>query len=354
MNACPYPTRLRDSLPVPDARAADAARSRQRRLTKPAGSLGALEGLAVRIAALQARERPSAQRVHVTVFAADHGVAVEGVSAFPQSVTAQMIDNFAAGGAAIAVLARELGARLEVVDLGTVSPRVRREPGVIVRHLGPGTANLAREAAMSASQLAQALCAGAEAAHRAAEQRADLFVGGEMGIANTTAATALACALLDLPASAVAGPGTGLDAAGVARKTAVIDRALALHGACADDPLDTLRRLGGFEIAALAGAYIACAQRRIPSVVDGFIASVAALCALRISPLLSPWLICSHRSAEPGHSAVLRALDAQPLLDLGLRLGEGSGAALAIPLLRAACALHSQMATFDEAGVATA
>ena len=354
MNDCSYPTWLRDSLPVPDARVADAARSRQRRLTKPAGSLGNLEGLAVRIAALQARERPSAQRVHVTVFAADHGVAAEGVSAFPQAVTAQMIDNFAAGGAAIAVLARELGARLEVIDLGTVSPRVRREPGVIVRQLGPGTANLAREAAMSASQLAQALCAGAEAAQRAAEQRADLFVGGEMGIANTTAATALACALLDLPASAVAGPGTGLDAAGVAHKTTVIDRALALHDARADDPLDALRRLGGFEIAALAGAYIACAQRRIPSVVDGFIASVAALCALRISPSLSSWLICSHRSAEPGHAAVLRALDAQPLLDLGLRLGEGSGAALAIPLLRAACALHNQMATFDEAGVATA
>lgn len=353
MNTDPYPIWLRDPLPAPDARFAEAARTRQAQLTKPAGSLGELEALAVRLAALQARERPSAQRVHITVFAADHGVAAEGVSAFPQAVTAQMIDNFAAGGAAISVLARELGARLEVVDLGTVVARGCREPGVVLRPLGPGTANLAREPAMSASQLAQALWAGAEAAHRAAEQRADLFVGGEMGIANTTAASALACALLDLPAAALAGPGTGLDAQGVARKTAVIERALALHGPDLSDPLEALRRVGGFEIAALAGAYIASAQLLVPSVVDGFIASVAALCAQRWVPALKPWLILSHRSAEPGHAAVLQALDARPLLDLGLRLGEGSGAALVVPLLRAACALHTRMATFGEAGVAT-
>lgn len=355
MNTCSYPTWLRDPLPVPDARFAQAARARQSQLTKPPGSLGELEGLAVRLAALQAREQPSAQRVHVTVFAADHGVAAEGVSAFPQAVTAQMIDNFASGGAAIAVLARELGAAFEVIDLGTASPRVREmnQPSVIVRHIGAGTANLARQPAMSTSQLALALWAGAEAAHRAARPRADLFVGGEMGIANTTAASALACALLGLPAARLAGPGTGLDARGVARKSAVIDRALSLHAAHLADPLEALRRLGGFEIAALAGAYLACAQRRIASLVDGFIASVAALCAVRITPALSPWLICSHRSAEPGHAAVIQALDARPLLDLGLRLGEGSGAALAIPLLRAACVLHTQMATFGQAGVAT-
>jgi nicotinate-nucleotide--dimethylbenzimidazole phosphoribosyltransferase len=352
MNTSPYPVWLGDPLPAPDARFAEIARARQSQLTKPAGSLGELEHLAVRLAALQSRERPSAQRVHITVFAADHGVAAEGVSAYPQSVTAQMIDNFAAGGAAIAVMAHALGARFEVVDLGTASPRVRREPRVVVRHIGPGTANLAREAAMSAPQLAQALWAGAEAAHRAAEHRCDLFVGGEMGIANTTSASALAGALLGLPAAHLAGPGTGLDTAGVAHKAVVIDRALALHGADLADPIETLRRLGGFEIAALAGAYIACAQLRIASVVDGFIASVAALCAVRIVPALSPWLICAHRSAEPGHAAVLQALEARPLLDLGLRLGEGSGAALAIPLLRAACALHAEMATFGEAGVA--
>jgi nicotinate-nucleotide--dimethylbenzimidazole phosphoribosyltransferase len=353
VNACPYPVWLADPLPAPDARSADAARARQSQLTKPAGSLGELETVAVRLAALQSRERPCAQRVHITVFAADHGVAAEGVSAYPQTVTAQMIDNFAAGGAAIAVLARELGdARFEVVDLGTANPRVRGEARVVVRHIGPGTANLAREAAMSAPQLAQALWAGAEAAHRAAEHRCDLFVGGEMGIANTTSASALACALLGLPAAQLAGPGTGLDPVGVARKAVVIDHALALHRADLADPLETLRRLGGFEIAALAGAYIACAQLRIACVVDGFIASVAALCAVRIAPALSPWLIYAHRSAEPGHAAVLQALEARPLLDLGQRLGEGSGAALAIALLRAACALHGEMATFEEAGVA--
>lgn len=344
---------LHEPIPDPDRHFAEAARARQSRLTKPHGALGELEALAVRLAALQARERPSAQRVHITVFAADHGVAAEGVSAFPQSVTAQMIDNFATGGAAISVMAFELDATLEVVDLGTATARRGTARGVIEQPLGPGTANLARQPAMSATQLAQALDAGAQAARRAAQARADLFIGGEMGIANTTAATALACALLDLPAASVAGPGTGLDAAGVAHKAYVVDRALALHGAAVADPAEALRRLGGFEIAALAGAYVASAQRRIPCIVDGFIAGVAAPCAVRIQPALTPWLLCSHRSAERGHAAVLRALDARPLLDLGLRLGEGSGAALAVPLLRAACALHAEMATFDEAGVAT-
>ena len=344
---------LREPIPEPDPRFAEAARERQLHLTKPPGSLGELEALAVRLAALQARGRPSARRVHITVFAADHGVAAEGVSAFPQSVTAQMIDNFAAGGAAISVMAFELDATLEVVDLGTATPRNGAARGVVDQPLGPGTANLAREAAMSAAQLAQALDAGAQAARRAAQARSDLFIGGEMGIANTTSATALACALLDLPAASLAGPGTGLDATGVAQKVRVVDRALALHGAAAADPAEALRRLGGFEIAALAGAYVASAQQRIPCVVDGFIAGVAALCAVRIRPALAHWLVCSHRSAEPGHAAVLRALDARPLLDLGLRLGEGSGAALVVPLLRAACALHAEMATFEEAGVAT-
>lgn len=337
-------------LPTPDEASRKAALARQSRLTKPAGSLGRLEALAVRLAALQARELPQARRVHISVFAADHGVAQEQVSAYPQAVTAQMVRNFAARGAAVTVLARELDASLEVVDLGTATP-LPPLPDVVAQRLGPGTQNLSREAAMSAAQLVAALEAGRAAAQR---HDCDVFVGGEMGIANTTAATALACVLTGRAAREIAGRGTGVDDAGLARKIAVIDTALRLHAAQCDTPLEALRRLGGFEIAALAGAYIAQAQRRVPSLVDGFIASAAALCALRIAPSLAPWLIAAHRSAEPGHRVILDALDATPLLDLDLRLGEGSGAALAVPLLRAACALHAQMATFDDAGVSRA
>ncbi|MBN6152152.1 nicotinate-nucleotide--dimethylbenzimidazole phosphoribosyltransferase [Xanthomonas sp. AmX2] len=335
--------------PAPDARARDAALSRQAQLTKPPGALGMLETVAVQLAAWQGRERPTLERVWISVFAADHGVAAEGVSAFPQAVTGQMLRNFAGGGAAIAVLARAIGATLDVVNLGTVN-----DPGEIagVRRawIAPGTANLCQAPAMSAAQLQMALQAGADRVRAARLAHAQLFVGGEMGIANSTAAAALACALLPAAAAELAGAGTGLDAAGIARKVAVIDRALVLH-AEAGDPVQRLRRLGGFEIAALAGAYIAAAQARIPALVDGFIASAAALAAVRINPGVRDWLLFAHRSHERGHARLLRALEATPLLDLGLRLGEGSGAASAVPLLRLACALHGGMATFAEAGV---
>lgn len=334
----------------PDARFEAAARQRQTQLTKPAGSLGELEALAIRLAALQARERPRAQAVHIAVFAADHGVAQENVSAFPQAVTAQMIDNFASGGAAIAVLARHLKASFEVIDLGTVVPSAATA-GVRREAIAPGTANFAREPAMREDQLAQALAAGRRAAERAAAAGCEILIGGEMGIANTTSATALACALLHRKPAELAGRGTGLDERGLEHKIGVIQRALDLHAPHCASARETLRRLGGFEIAALAGAYIACAQRRVPILVDGFIASVAALCAQRLVPDLAPWLLFAHRSAETGHRAVLDALDARPLLDLGLRLGEASGAAVALPLLRLACELHNGMATFAEAGV---
>lgn len=328
------------------------ARARQDRLTKPPGSLGRLEELAVRLAALQRDERPSLQRVWISVFAADHGVAAEGVSAFPQAVTGEMLRNFAGGGAAIAVLARSLGATLEVVDLGTVN-----DPGPVegVRRavVAASTANFCEAAAMTAAQLRAALDAGAASVGAAREAGAQLFVGGEMGIANTTAAAALASALLDCAPAQLAGAGTGLDAAGIARKVAAIERALALHADAGSD-WERLRRLGGFEIAALAGAYIACAQAGVPALVDGFIATVAALAAQRLNPGCAPWLLYAHRSHERGHAAVLEALRAQPLLDLGLRLGEASGAAVAVPLLRLACDLHAGMATFDQAGVSGA
>jgi len=342
------------TLPVrmPDAQMRAEALARQQLLTKPPGALGVLEDLVVQLAALQQCARPMVEDVHIAVFVADHGVAAENVSAFPQAVTAQMIDNLAAGGAAISVAARALGATLEVIDLGTVGhSRARR--GVRREFIATSSANLAKTAAMNEVQMHSALASGREAAKRAYADGAELFIGGEMGIANTTAASALACALLGLAPAALAGPGTGLDAAGVAHKAAVIERALALHAAHCATPLETLRRLGGFEIAALAGAYIGCAQVGLPALVDGYIATAAALVAVRLQPAAREWLLFAHRSAEPGHAALLNALEAQGLLDLGLRLGEGSGAAVAVPLLRMACALHAGMATFAEAGVAT-
>ena len=334
----------------PDRLAEQAAQSRQATLTKPPGALGRLEWLAIRLAALQGSERPGADNVFIAVFAGDHGVAAEGVSAFPQAVTAEMVRNFARGGAAISVLARELGATLEVINLGTAVDPGALE-GVKNYALGAGTANFAVEPAMTEHQLACALHAGRHAAERAKLAGAQIFIGGEMGIGNTTAAAALACALLEAEPETLAGPGTGLDSDGVKRKIEVIRHALALHRPQLSSPLETLRRLGGFEIAALAGSYIACAQMGVPVLVDGFIASSAALAATRLRPGIGEWLVLSHASAEPGHRALQRALDAAPLLDLGLRLGEGSGAAAAIPLLRLACALHNDMATFAEAGV---
>jgi len=325
------------------------ALARQDQLTKPRGALGQLEALAVSLAAMQGSERPQVERLHVSVFAGDHGVVGEGVSAYPQSVTGQMLRNFVGGGAALSVLSKRLGAPLEVIDLGTVEPL--ELDGVSHLRLGPGTANLAREAAMSDEQLRRALAAGRDSAERAAQGSAELFIGGEMGIGNTTSASALAAVLLPRSPLTLVGPGTGLDLVGVRHKVQVIQDAVRLHAEYCVAPLEALRRLGGFEIAALAGAYIRCAQLGIAVLVDGFICSAAALCAVRLNPAARPWLIFAHRSAEPGHLAVLEALGAVPLLDLGLRLGEGSGAALAVPLLQQACALHNDMATFAEAEI---
>jgi nicotinate-nucleotide--dimethylbenzimidazole phosphoribosyltransferase len=334
-----------------DSQVLEQATARQQQLTKPAGSLGRLESVAVQLAGLQGQVKPSLEQLWIAIFAGDHGVVAEGVSAYPQEVTGQMLLNFVSGGAAISVLARRLGACLEVVDLGTVTPSLDL-PGVRHLRVGPGTANFLQGPAMTLAQGEQALQAGRDSVMRAFAGGTQLFIGGEMGIGNTTAASALACALLDCPVAHLVGPGTGLDAAGISRKTQVIERALAVHGASNDDPLQTLFNLGGFEIAALVGAYLACAQQGIAVLVDGFICSVAAVVAVRLNPACRPWLLFAHRGAEPGHRHVLETLGAEPLLELGLRLGEGSGAALAVPLLRLACDLHGQMATFAEAAVA--
>lgn len=333
-----------------NAATGDAAQRRQAQLTKPPGALGELEQVAIRLAAMQGVERPAIDQVWIAVFAGDHGVAAENVSAFPQSVTGEMVRNFARGGAAISVLARALGARLEIVNLGTVN-----DPGtlhnVTTTRLGASTANFTQAAAMTEEQCARALHVGRHSAERAKLNGSHLYIGGEMGIANSTSAAALACALLGERAERLAGPGTGLATDGIARKIAVIDRALALHAPALSEPLQTLQRLGGFEIAALTGAYLACAKMGLPVLIDGFISAAAALVAEALCPGTKQWFLFGHTSAEPGHVRILAALDAKPLLQLGMRLGEGSGAATAVPLLRLACALHNSMATFGEAAV---
>ncbi|GLQ93163.1 nicotinate-nucleotide--dimethylbenzimidazole phosphoribosyltransferase [Dyella acidisoli] len=336
----------------PNTALAESARAHQSQLTKPPGSLGALEAVAIQLASLQGTSKPAVDRVWISVFAADHGVAEEGVSAFPQVVTGEMVRNFATGGAAISVLARCLDAKLDVVNLGTVNDP-GDIPGVRRAIIAPSTANFCHGPAMTEAQLEAALDIGAESARAALKSEAQLFIGGEMGIANTTAAAALASALLEEPPSCLAGAGTGLNAAGIQHKVSVLERALEQH-VTAETALERLRCLGGFEIAALTGAYVAAAQSGMPVLVDGFIATTAALVAVSIQPDVRPWLLFAHRSKEHGHVRLLRALEAEPLIDLGLRLGEASGAATAVPLLRLACALHNGMATFEQAGVSTA
>lgn len=333
-----------------DRTARSAAQARQQQLTKPPGALGQLETLAAQLAAMQGREKPQVDKVFISVFAGDHGIAEENVSAFPQLVTAEMVKNFARGGAAICVLARQLDAKLEVVNLGTAFD-TGTLPGVLHCNIDKGTANFTRQPAMTDAQLTAAMQAGRNSAEHAAKLGTQVYIGGDMGIANTTSAAALACALLKHSPQQLAGPGTGLDAKGVQHKAEVIARGLELHAAHLNAPLEILRRLGGFEIAALAGAYISCAQRGITVLVDGYITTAAALLAVRIQPAVANWLLYAHRSAEPGHILMLNALKAETLLELDMRLGEGSGAGVAVPVLRMACALHNEMATFAEASV---
>ncbi len=327
----------------------EAARLRQDQLTKPTGALGRLEGLAIELAGLQHTERPRAERVPIIVFAGDHGIAAQGVSAYPQEVTIAMMANFAGGGAAISVLARELGSALEVVDAGTLAEAPM--PGIVTDKPRRGSRDFSKGAALTATDLAFAFDCGQRAVTRAAASEPDLIILGEMGIGNTTSAAAIAAALLKRRAETLTGLGTGLDSAGRARKAAIIDAALGEHGLADALPEQILCAVGGLEIAAISGAVISAAHHRIPILIDGFIASVAALAAFRLNPSCRPYLIFSHRSAEQGHRLVLDALEARPLLDLDLRLGEGSGAALALPILRLACALHNGMATFVEAAV---
>jgi nicotinate-nucleotide--dimethylbenzimidazole phosphoribosyltransferase len=314
--------------------------------TKPTGALGRIEALAAQLARLQGTLAPRADRCRLTIFAADHGIAAEGVSAYPQAVTREMVRNFLTGGAAATVFARELGAEVVVVDAG-VAGEPLHDPALVSRRIGPGTANSATGPAMTAAELARALDEGA-ALGRAGQ--AEVIAFGEMGIGNTSAAALVAAKLLGLPVAGIVGRGTGLDDAGLARKRAVLERA-SLRTPWRLPPDEALAEYGGFEIAMMAGAMEAAAAAGRLVLVDGFIATAAAACALARAPGLRGAFVFSHLSEEQGHAAVLRALQAEPLLALGLRLGEGTGALLALPLVRAAAAMLRDMASFESAGV---
>jgi len=318
--------------------------------TKPPRSLGRLEDLACQIAAIRGTTAPGPAEKAIVVMGADHGVAAERVSAFPQEVTRQMLLNFARGGAAINVLARQAGARLVVVDMG-VTVALPDEPGIRAHRIGPGTRNFALGPAMTRAEAVAAIEVGVAIAGELAHGGVTLLGVGEMGIANTTTASALAAVLLDAPPDTVTGRGTGISDDAIAVKRAVIRRAIEVNRPDPADPVDVLARLGGFEIAGLTGVILGAAAARVPIVVDGFICGAAALVAARLAPAVTGSLICAHCSVEPGHRRVLAALGAAPLLELELRLGEASGAALAMPLVDAALAILHEMATFEAAGV---
>lgn len=333
----------------PDARAAEVAQRRLDQLTKPPGSLGRLEELVVRLAAVRAAP-PTVDVPVILTLAADHGVTAEGVSAYPQSVTTQMVENFLAGGAAVNVLARQAGARLVIADFGVVGP-IGEHSGLVARRRGPGTANMAFGPAMPPGDAVAAIEDGAKLVHAAIASGADLVGVGEMGIGNTTAASAITAVLTGSDPAVVTGSGTGIDAAGVSHKVDVIRRAIAVNRPDPADPLDVLAKVGGFEIAGLVGVILGAAARRVPVALDGFISGVAALVAVRLAPEARHALFASHRSAEPGHAVVLRDLGLTPYLELSMRLGEGTGAALFIQLARAAARVYEDMSTFKSAGV---
>lgn len=345
-------TKWQDFLPAIGSRnpeAAAQARLHIDQLTKPLGSLGRLEELAIELAAITGESFPVVTPPGVIVFAADHGVAVEGVSAYPQEVTVQMVANMANGGAGINVFARQIDALERIVDVGVANEV--EVPGVIARRIKAGTANMLREPAMSREEAERTLQVGSEAALEIIEAGAKVLIVGEVGIANTTASSAILAALTGADPDEIVGRGTGLDDAGWARKKQVVREAIALHRPDAAEPIDVLAKVGGLEIGAMAGAILGAASKRIPVLLDGFIATVAALLAVRLCPSSADFLIAGHRSQEPGHAYVLNVLGKEPLLDLQLRLGEGTGAALAYPVLEAACRMVHEMATFASAGV---
>ncbi len=335
------------TITVPSAEVAAQAAARQLILTKPTGALGRLEALSVRLAAMTGDISWLPSRRACLVFAGDHGIAQRGVSAYPQEVTRQMVLNFLAGGAAVNVLARQMGARLVVVDAG-VAGDLDAAPHLVIGKVARGTADLSVGAAMAQAHADAAFALGAAVLEQQLDEGLDILAVGEMGIGNTTSASAIVAAITGRAVAEVTGRGTGLDDAGRLRKIALVEEALALHAPC---NVDTLRKVGGFEIGAMAGAMTAAAAARIPVVLDGFISTAAALIAVQQNAGVRDYLVASHRSVEPGHRAALEWLGLEPLLDLDLRLGEGTGALLALPVIEASMRTLQEMATFESAGV---
>lgn len=344
---------LLDAITPVDAALFPVAKAHLDNLTKPRGSLGRLEEIAQRLYAIRGGQAPAVDPARIYVCAGDHGVAAAGVSLFPQEVTRQMVANFLAGGAGINVLADTAGVDLRVVDAGCLGDPFPSHPRFAGARVASGTANLAEAPAMSRETCEKALLLGASLAAEAANEGILALGTGDMGIANTTPSTALFCAYLHLDPETITGPGTGLDASGVARKAAVVAKALRLHAAtvASGDPVDILASLGGLEIACLAGLVLGAAAQKLPIAVDGFISTAAYVAARAIAPNVADYAFISHASAEPGYAPIMYALGQKPLLDLGLRLGEGTGAALALFLMRAAGNVYGKMATFASAGV---
>jgi nicotinate-nucleotide--dimethylbenzimidazole phosphoribosyltransferase len=342
--------RIAGILPLDEA-SMEAARQRLDRLTKPPGSLGKLEEIAVQLAGIASETILDLGSKAVIVMAGDHGVCAEGVSAFPAEVTPQMVLNFLNGGAAVNVLARQAGAEVVCVDIGVNADL--DHPGLYARKVRRGTGNIAREAAMTREEAVQAIRTGIRLVDELAEQGCGIFATGEMGIGNTTPSAALFSAFTGRDPGEIVGLGTGIDEAGLRRKVDAVRRALAVNAPDAADPLDVLSKLGGLEIAGLAGVILGAAVRRRPVVIDGFISSAAALAAVRIAPAAGAYLIASHLSQEQGHALLLQELGLKPLIHLDMRLGEGTGAALCLPIIEASLQIMSGMATFESAGVST-
>ncbi len=337
-------------IPPLDERAMVLAKQRQDQLTKPTHSLGRLEELSIRLAGMTGRLDPPLKDKVVFTLAADHGVALEGVSAYPREVTAQMVLNFLAGGAAINVLAKQAGARVVVADFG-VDADLPPHPELRTLKVRRGTDSITQGPAMTRAEATTAIEQGHALAREELARGLDIALTGDMGIGNTTPAAALICARTGLPPDQIVGRGTGVDDTGLERKRAAVRRALDVNRAHLDDPLEALAAVGGFEIAGLVGIILEAAVHRRPVLLDGFISGAAALTAVAIAPRVKDYLIAAHQSQEFGHAAVLRALGLKPLLDLDLRLGEGTGAVLALPVVEASIRILNEMATFTEAGV---
>jgi len=333
-----------------DKEAMVEAQARQNTLTKPQGSLGRLEELSIQLAGIQAKPIPQIRHKAIIIMAGDHGVVAEGVGNWPQAVTAQMIYNFLSGGAGINVLARQTGARIIVVDMG-VATELEASPQLLSRKIAPGTQNIALAPAMTREQAVRAIETGIEVVASEVANGLDIVGTGDMGIGNTTASSAICAAITGRPIAEVTGRGTGITDEQLAHKVEVINRALVVNRPDPRQPLDVLAKVGGFEIGGLVGVMLAAAAHRIPVVIDGFISGAAALIAIALSPKLKDFLIPAHVSAEAGHRRLLSHLGLSPLLDLGMRLGEGTGAALGIFLAETAAKLLAEMSTFTEAGV---